>query len=288
MSVLNQIRKLFINRFFEKLLVKATRGKSPNSFFSKIVPSNYLYKPNSFRKFKHKGINLFVDLHDYVGHYYYYGFKDANIDQLFSYVKPGYTIIDVGANIGFTTLVFAKLTGENGKVISYEPDPINYENCLNNIRSNPFSNIGLKKLGLGSTSGEFELVVITESNRGGNRIQIGENKNNSNLIKVTTLDSEVLTEKKIDLIKIDVEGFEFEVLKGAKQVLKRDYPIVFCEIDDNYLKLQGSSIKELLSFMINDIGFDIVKDANTGLIIDLDNNFNNIHTDFIFYKSGLA
>jgi len=285
MKFFDFFRKKIIGTFIENILVILTRGKSPNSFWGKFVPGNHLYDVESFKEFTFNDIKMTVDLHDWMGHYYYYGFKDENIDKLFSLVKENFVIVDVGANIGYTTLNFAKRIGSNGTVYSFEPDPLNHERCLKNIKLNQYQNIKLIKKGLGSISGSFNLEIATENNRGGNRINQSSEIGDYNIIEVTTLDSEIPDGLSVNLIKIDVEGFELEVLKGASKILKQFHPIVFCEINDSNLMSQGETIENLVNFM-KEVGYNKIIDASTGRNVSLKHTLKNIHTDFIFEKSS--
>lgn len=256
-------------------------GKSPNSFIAKLVPNNYQYPKNTIRSFSYKNINLKLDIHDYIGHFIYFGYKDLGHEKLMELIKPNNIIIDVGANYGTTILQFASLIGGNGRVFGFEPDPTNFEICNQNIKLNLFKNILVENLGLGNQQITTSLVVDTDSNRGGNRISNNINNKEAHLINVVKFDDWILQKNisKIDLIKIDVEGYELEVLKGAEQSIKKFKPILFIELDDNNLKLQNSSAKELISFLIN-LDYNIINSL-TDKKVNLSDNFINCHFDII-------
>src|SRR5690606_5336304 len=131
-----------------------------------LVPNNELYPKGTVRLAKLNGIKMLLKLDDYVGHFYYFGFQDVHIECLMSLVKPDSKIIDVRANIGYTSLRFSAHLGPNGKVIAFEPDQINYSRCEHNINLNGVKNIELRKKGLGSQLGVAKLEVATEKNRG--------------------------------------------------------------------------------------------------------------------------
>jgi FkbM family methyltransferase len=175
---------------------------------------------------------------------------------------------------------FSKLVKINGNVHGFEPDTINHRRCAENLKLNDFKNITLNKLGLGNTSGEFRIKVDTPTNRGGNRIT-DQNDESSELIKVITLDQYVLDKKflKIDLIKIDVEGFEFNVLKGAGNTISKYCPVLFIELDDVNLKQQNASAKMLVNFLANK-GYKIIN-ADDNSSVTENNNFEECHYDII-------
>jgi FkbM family methyltransferase len=200
---------------------------------------------------------------------------------LFTLCQKGYTVIDVGTNIGYVLLKFAQIVGPQGKVYGFEPDPFNYFKCLHNLSLNKFTNIHVENCGLGHLRGSFNLSVDTNSNRGGNRITLGDNSKEMVKVKVIKLDNFIAMHHipKIDLVKIDVEGFELNVLKGAENIIKQHQPTLFIELDDNNLKQQGQSARELVEFVVN-LGYQVTH-AEVETVITPNNDFRNIHIDII-------
>lgn len=279
--LLNIVRSCFKIPFLENWLRKKTFNTTSNSFFYKMTPNNYQYAKNSYREFNYKGVELRVDIRDYVGHYLYFGFKDEAHEKLLALAKPNFIVLDIGTNIGSTLLQFANKIGENGRVYGFEPDPINFKACKENIKLNTFNNLKVENIGLGDEKGSFNLVVDTETNRGGNRIELKTQDKNTTTIKVECLDDWIIKNKikKIDLIKIDVEGFETNVVKGGLTILKKMHPILFIEVDDNNLKKVESSAKELIA-LIEELGYDITN-ANDNSKVSSKDNFTNCHFDII-------
>lgn len=279
---LNHFRKISKIRFIEKLLRRFTQGKSSSHFISKFCANNYQYKQGTLRKFVHHGVTLEVDIYDYVGHFLYFGFEDNAHAILYSLVNESDNILDIGTNIGSTILQFANRTGEKGRIIGFEPDPHNFNECQKNIALNNFNNIEVLPIGLGHEKGEFQLVVDTPSNRGGNRIVMNDdNSPISTTVNVETVDN-VIKDKnitQISLVKIDVEGFEMNVLKGAETLILRDAPIFFIEVNDNNLKQAGSSAEELVVFL-NSKNYQVCI-AETNQVIGSDYDYSNCHFDII-------
>lgn len=247
---LNIFRHVFKIPFLEKSLRKLTQEKKPNDLICKLVPNNYQYPTSSYRTFNYNGVNLKVDIRDYVGHYLYFGFKDKGHEKLYQLTKKDDIVLDIGTNIGSTLLGFANIIGNKGEVYGFEPDKYNYEQCQQNITLNNFKNIEVANIGLGNEKGEFSLVVDTPTNRGGNRISLNNNNKMAEIITVDTLDNWFQSKKlsQIDLIKIDVEGFELNVLKGGSESIKKYQPKLFIELDDNNLKNVGNNASELILF----------------------------------------
>lgn len=279
--VLNAFRKLFTLPFLEKILLRFTTNRPPDSFFVKLIPNNYQYSPHTFRTITRNGINFKVDLYDYIGWWLYFGIKEDSRFKLYHLVKQNNTIMDVGANIGETLMNFAKLSLPGGEVHGFEPDVINYQHCTENLNLNNFKNIVLNNLGLGAKAGQFFIKTPTPSNRGGNKVSEEFIENNTNVITITTLDQYVANKniQKIDLIKIDVEGYELNVLKGAIHVIKKFNPVLFIELDDNNLKEQGHSAKALIRFL-SENNYTI-KNSETDQIVTESADFSNCHYDII-------
>ena len=134
--VLNFFRKAFKNIFFEKLL---TAVRKP-SFLSRLIPPHYLYKKGSWRKYKRKGIKLKLDISHAVDHHTYFNYPDKGFDNFLSLIKENAIVLDIGANIGTTTLRLAQ-KATRGKVVSYEPSKNTFGKLPANVGMNDFDNI---------------------------------------------------------------------------------------------------------------------------------------------------
>ncbi len=277
----NFLRLFFQIPFAEKWLVKHVKSKSSNSFYGKLVPNNYQYPKGSIREFEFNGVNLKLDIHDYVSHYLYFQFKDYGMEQLMNLVEKDYFVLDIGTNYGSTILQFARKVGKNGTCFGFEPDPINFKICTENLNLNSDLKISVENIGLGDKKGTFNLVVDTESNRGGNRISTNTSGKESHTVNVEVLDQWISNKsiERLDLIKIDVEGFELNVLKGGIETLKKFKPVLFIELDDENLKLQNHSAKELIEFLEN-LGYSLLNAVSNKQILSTD-DFTFCHFDVV-------
>ncbi|MFM7079569.1 MAG: FkbM family methyltransferase, partial [Bacteroidota bacterium] len=185
----------------------------------------------------------------------------------------------IGANIGQTALEFAKLSGKGSIVLAFEPHPGNFAAAKTNMALNDFSNIKLLNIGLGSNKTKLPITTC-DHNSGSNKIA-SESNSNTTVVDIEKLDDilEIKNLTKVDLIKIDVEGFEMEVLKGAELTIRKFNPILFIELDDNNLKNQKSSANELVIFLKN-LNF-LIMDSETEQVISETTNFENCHFDII-------
>jgi FkbM family methyltransferase len=139
------------------------------------------------------------------------------------YIKSiGGNIIHAGAGFGD----FLPALKDCNKVFTFEPNPLMYQCCLETINLNNLTNISLYTYALGEYDGKSELKIKDKSGlEMGPRSEIGDGIG----IKMVKLDTFIV--EKIDLIHLDVEGYEFEALKGAKELIERDKPIIILEID---------------------------------------------------------
>jgi FkbM family methyltransferase len=141
-------------------------------------------------------------------------------------LKPGDVAVDVGANIGYMTSLFAARVGIGGRVEAFEPHPRIFARLCSNIARNPTPNVRVHEVALGSREGVARLVEpsIFAINEGASTIAgdpaTRPSATGRRALEVTMkrLDS-VLAGANIELLKLDVEGFEAEVLSGAEQLL---------------------------------------------------------------------
>lgn len=165
--------------------------------------------------------------------YYMRGYYECTtlfmIDKL---LKPGDTFIDIGASVGQMTVYGSKAVGKDGKVFAIEPTPSRYFELKNSIALNNCSNVIPLNLGLGSKPGEVDLYLNRVSpTMIKPNIKKGNNKPiKSVTVKISRLDTII---KKYNIsntkfIKIDVEGYELEVLKGTGNLLSSKNPPVIC------------------------------------------------------------
>jgi len=249
-KILNTFRNIFKNTFFEKIIISLIRASNNFVLFEKLAPNCYQYPKNTFREYDHKGIKLNLNISDYIQHYIYFSLKDVSHDKLLELLDKNAVVLDVGGNIGYTALRMAQIVGEGGKIYTFEPDPLNYSNLTKNLSLNSFKNIFASNIGLGAEYKQVKLFVNTESNRGGNRInELADS--NFEIVKIVPLDRFVADNSidKIDLIKIDVEGYELKVLKGANEILRKHRPLLFIEFDNYNLTQQNDSAKELIAYL---------------------------------------
>lgn len=166
-------------------------------------------------------------------------------------LKPGDVFLDVGANIGYFSLLASRLVGDSGRVFSFEPSARALSKLTAHICLNECSNITVCSQAMGEKPGTERLNWAPSSNIGGSTIARGaSSQGRSETIAVRRLD-DVCRELQIapSFIKLDVEGFELFALRGARETLSRHHPVVVCELTNRFLKDHGQSGAEMLHFM---------------------------------------
>lgn len=183
----------------------------------------------------------------------------------------GDVVIDVGAFIGEESLLAAKFVGNIGRVYAFEPLPFHIRRLADNIKRNHFHNIEIVTYALSNKKGTFPLYEAgSGSSFVKNEAEYHVKKENIKpiLVKTITLNDFVKKRniKRIKLLKIDVEGWDLQVLKGADTILKRkDAPDIMIEVIDSVLSKAGSSASELLAYLKH-FGYTPFMFTNSGLV----------------------
>ncbi|MGY3213872.1 FkbM family methyltransferase [Mucilaginibacter sp. HD30] len=155
--------------------------------------------------------------------------------------KKGDVILECGGHHGLTAVVISKWIGEEGHVYTFEPNSDNLAIIRKNININSSKNITVIPNAVGSEHGN---ILISHSNSNSYILQGNENVG----IEVPIVKIDDFADKKIDVIKIDVEGFEFEVLKGATEILKTR-PRLAIELHLDMMQRYGATVDQLLSLI---------------------------------------
>jgi FkbM family methyltransferase len=165
-------------------------------------------------------------------------------DKIKKYIKPGDTVIDVGGNLGFFILILNELIGDNGKIYSFEPSGLLKDKLTATIQNNNLINVTIVNQGLGESEGSTTLHYNPKQSGLTSIVSDFENNSLSEEIKITTLDKFVENiSDRVSFIKIDTEGYEPQVLKGAKELIKRDKPTIYIELGGDYQESSAEAIK---------------------------------------------
>lgn len=236
-----------------------------------------LFKPLSLfqgvtRKVIYDDMQLELHIDDWIQECIYFlgDYEKAEMEILKLFLKKDNTFIDIGANIGIYTLNASKLIGENGIVISFEPFTRNHNTLVNHISLNNLQNIKVEKLAVGEKNGVVNLYYDeSEKNLGMVTAGIIESGIKEE-VKMVSLDSylENSSIAKIDFIKIDVEGFEYSVLKGMKDTLEKYHPTLLVEISEE----KGNDNHTLISQYLKSLSYRKYFISDTGKLSETDLN----------------
>jgi len=198
------------------------------------------------------------------------------------FLKPGDTVIDIGANIGFTTLLFKRFVGNMGKVFAFEPNPTVFNFLKANIALNKIDNVLLFNYAVGEKRGK---MFLADNKKDDTSNAITHEKDNGFVISIDCLDSLLkdFVIKTVHLLKIDTEGYEKFVLLGAKSILAKTRVIIFegkeclCR-QFNYNLGEVVDLLESSGFFV--YGFN--KETNKFEMFDIGNNLNKIYFQDFF------
>ena len=226
---------------------------------------------------------------------FWYGYYEKELaDLIGKMLKPGDVFLDIGANIGYFSLLAAS-KDPTCKVIAFEPAKDIFGKLKENITINHFKNIITVNTAVGEKSEEKVLFLSRSDNLGMSSFRQPENfSGETEKVKVVSIDDwiKIAGLHKIDLIKIDVEGSEMTVLKGMMEVLGRCKPSLVMEINPETLAMFDLKAADIINVMaeLKFEGFEISKDSNLvnpNTEVKQTKNFVFIHPDKIQSYSEL-
>jgi len=195
-----------------------------------------------------------------------YGFFEAGLTRIFlQYVKPGMTVFDIGAHVGYYTLLGSRLVGDGGRVHSFEPTPGTFEMLRGNAQGR--SNVRLNQIAVFSHEATLNLTGYAQFpsfNTLGSGNAGEEYQRTSISVRATSLDAYIAaTGARPDFIKLDAEGAEEDIFKGMSRVLSDVRPMITIEVGDIIDSAAGNSRALLDLFM--SAGYDALEyDPATG------------------------
>ena len=175
-------------------------------------------------------------------------YEQEKIKAVQAFLKPGDRFVDVGGNKGDFALLAARLAGENGKVVCIKPEPTNHGWIRRSIELNDYKNIHLCNLALSDRDGACTLYLGTKS--GFHTLLSGapDRDKGSVTVKTRTLDNLLreLEVRAVNILKIDVEGAEVQVLKGARETIRANPDMIILLDVHPFLGANPSAVFECL------------------------------------------
>lgn len=253
-----------------------------------------VFSKNKYFKAPYLGHSIFVCPGHSMGKKIFEGgvYEPAIISTIQTFVKNGYSFIDIGANIGLHTLAAAFARVDNDQVfISFEPDKEIFFMLEKNCEINNLSFVKCMQIGVGDKETFLELNVSLTSNKGRSSFLPRENTAPSSPIPIKTLDTlflndEVISAKEI-LIKIDTEGYELPILQGGIQWLSKfENAAIICEVSPLIMAQNVMKVEDLFNLLVI-MGFEkyaVYKDDET--ILDLGTT--SYQFNVLFIKGALS
>jgi FkbM family methyltransferase len=155
-------------------------------------------------------------------------------------LKPGMVFVDVGANIGYFSLMAAQLVGAGGKVLAFEPNQRNCTLLQMSVTHNNLDNVEIYPYAVAERDASVVFDTLTGSNGiVGTTLETGESQLDSlahkTLVRSVRLDSIIASLQRLDVIKMDIEGAEYRALVGARELIETHRPIIFAEYSPGWL-----------------------------------------------------
>jgi FkbM family methyltransferase len=192
------------------------------------------------------------------GFFDYWGHDLGDLRFLWKNLTPGMIFLDVGAHHGVYSILAAKKLGADGMVVAFEPSSREYRRLRFHVRLNRLSTVRTEPLALGSAGSTRPFFQVTsgDTTRGGLHPPASADQVSEISVETVRLDDYVsqFPLKRVDFVKLDVEGGEREVLEGASFVLTRFRPIFICEVLDATTQAWGYNAREII-LMLQSFGF---------------------------------
>jgi FkbM family methyltransferase len=276
---MNRISKIFSRKVIYYIALKmqltlmryTERMEKNEREFQEIKWRNLFNNKESFIFELKNGVRIQLYVDSLLSKLIYSGFETEEQDFINSTLKSGDIFVDIGANVGLFTLSAAKIVGNTGKVISFEPTPVTYERLGLNIAENSFMNVDSRNKGLGHEIANLNLNISDNGFDAWNSFVITDSQKlkDSVTVEVSTLDLELaeIDKSRITVVKIDVEGWEKFVLEGGKSFFINYSPIVLVEFTETNTLSAGYHVHEIFDLMV-DYGYQWYRINNGELVIE--------------------
>lgn len=190
-------------------------------------------------------------------------FSESEVEYFRKILKPGDTVIDVGANIGAHTVVFSRLVTNSGLVIALEPERLNFYTLCSNISINNLTNVFCFQQALSETAGVIQVPVLDYNktvNFGG--LELDKDYSSSPHYPVPQTRLNDIGINACNLIKIDVEGMERQVLLGGQDLIKKYRPILWVENDRKEKEVELINLINSMNYLMYQIDLPLFNKNN--------------------------
>lgn len=181
------------------------------------------------------------------------GYETHVSTLMYDLLSPGNVLVDIGANIGYYTLLAASQVGSTGKVIAFEPDQDNCMLLKMSLQANGFENVELHPY---AVFDKKEMVGFDKGVGSSNAV-ISPIETSRYQVEAVSLDVFLNHESQVDIVKMDIEGAEGRALKGMQQLVRCHRPIIFTEFNPKGLGIRSSISPEAYLDRLYDLGYDL-------------------------------
>ncbi len=244
------MKEKFINILLNSSLVRSNLVISLGRFVRSLSKSNIV---------EIEGRKMFTQNNDGLALSVFKIYEPNQTKIVKKYVHEGDVVIDVGAHVGYYTLLMAQLVGKNGKVYSFEPDPVNFELLKKSVEINGFENVVLIQKAVSDTTEKIKLF-LGDNDSAINRIydaKLGDAKKSIDVESVTIDEYFKENDKLFNFIKIDSEGSEAKIINGMEKFLTKNRKLIMMtEFFPFLIKKSGDEPKQYLKSLENS-GFEL-------------------------------
>ena len=245
-----KLKEKFINILLNSSLVRSSLVISLGRFVRSLSKSNIV---------EIEGRKMFTQNNDGLALSIFKIYEPNQTKIVKKYVHEGDVVIDVGAHVGYYTLLMAQLVGKNGKVYSFEPDPVNFELLKKSVEINGFENVVLIQKAVSDTTEKIKLF-LGDNDSAINRIydaKLGDAKKSIDVESVTIDEYFKENDKLFNFIKIDSEGSEAKIINGMEKFLTKNRKLIMMtEFFPFLIKKSGDEPKQYLKSLENS-GFEL-------------------------------
>ena len=215
----------------------------------------------------HFGFKMRLQLNDWVDQHIYAtgNFEDETASTIEALLEAGDVCIDVGANIGFFTLLMAQCVGASGSVWAFEPSPATRERLLRNVQLNQLTQVTVREEAVSNADGQRLFFGGADDHSGIASLRPLQVGSRSYEVRTCTLSACLPPSLAPRLIKMDIEGAEALALEGMRGLLEARHPDLIIEVTDPFLREMGSSGAELHGFLAQ-LGYSMYRIDWDGLV----------------------
>jgi FkbM family methyltransferase len=186
----------------------------------------------------------------------YWGQDIGELRFLWNFLRPGMVVFDIGAHHGVYAVLAAKRVGARGRVVAFEPSPVECRRLRLHLWMNRISSVKVESVALSSTTGQAEFFRVLEGYKGRSGLRFPRFPDRPSPVQamqvsVTTLDEYINQQhfERVDLMKIDAEGAELEILRGSSRLLSTVRPIALCEVWDYVTGPWGHRARDVACYL---------------------------------------